>query len=398
MSEYQRLHFVACDRVLDDDQLAFMREQSSRAELTRRSFDNEYHFGDFHGDAEQMLRRGFDAHLHFADFGIRRLLFRLPAPPMPSEQLTAYGSLGGVRWESDGVEGGPGVLEIQPADTDAETYLDDWEFDPSEAIAALPAVRVALLRGDPRPLYLGWLAGARWCDRDAEEEDGPVPLPPIPAGLAALPPAVDTLLGFFSIAPARVAAAAEAGPDAPPPGEPDARRAAETFAAGLPAGDLRVLAADLLTRDPAAVAAALRVRQRGGAAPATAWPLRDDPRTLTDLLTRAAELEADAAREARAANERRREAEAARAAERHAEAVARARRDPEATLARIERGIGKRTTAAYLKSFTGLSVLHEALGPAAARRAFTALAARLDAREKRPVGLLKMMREQGWVD
>ena len=55
-----------------------MRQQSSRAEITPWSFDNEYHFGDFRGDALTMLRRGYDMHLHYANFGIRKLLIRLP--------------------------------------------------------------------------------------------------------------------------------------------------------------------------------------------------------------------------------------------------------------------------------------------------------------------------------
>src|SRR5262245_8301588 len=55
-----------------------MRRQSSRAEVTPWSFDNEYDFGDFRGDAAQMLRRGYDLHLHYANFGVRTLMVRLP--------------------------------------------------------------------------------------------------------------------------------------------------------------------------------------------------------------------------------------------------------------------------------------------------------------------------------
>ena len=78
MSEYQYVEFRAIDRPLDDKALAFMQRQSTRAEITRWSFTNEYHFGDFHGNAIEMLRRGYDLHLHYANFGIRKLMFRLP--------------------------------------------------------------------------------------------------------------------------------------------------------------------------------------------------------------------------------------------------------------------------------------------------------------------------------
>jgi hypothetical protein len=58
MSEYQFIHFLAVDRSLNDEQLKYMRRQSSRAEITPREFTNEYHFGDFRGNAMEMLRRG----------------------------------------------------------------------------------------------------------------------------------------------------------------------------------------------------------------------------------------------------------------------------------------------------------------------------------------------------
>ncbi len=42
MSEYQFVHFIAIDRPLDDEQLEFMQQQSTRATVTRREFTNEY--------------------------------------------------------------------------------------------------------------------------------------------------------------------------------------------------------------------------------------------------------------------------------------------------------------------------------------------------------------------
>ena len=66
MSEYQFVHFIAIDRPLDDEQLAFMQQQSTRAPVTRREFTNEYHFGSIHGKSREMMRRGFDLHVHFA--------------------------------------------------------------------------------------------------------------------------------------------------------------------------------------------------------------------------------------------------------------------------------------------------------------------------------------------
>lgn len=78
MSEYQYIGFRAVDAPVNDKNLEYMREQSSRAEVTPWSFDNEYHYGDFGGDADEMLRRGYDLHLHYANFGLRKLMIRLP--------------------------------------------------------------------------------------------------------------------------------------------------------------------------------------------------------------------------------------------------------------------------------------------------------------------------------
>ena len=78
MSEYQYVAFRATDGPVSVKNLEYMRRQSSRAEVTPWSFDNEYHFGDFRGNAEEMLRRGYDLHLHYANFGIRKLVIRLP--------------------------------------------------------------------------------------------------------------------------------------------------------------------------------------------------------------------------------------------------------------------------------------------------------------------------------
>lgn len=51
MSEYQYIASRAIDGPAIAENLKFMERQSSRAEITPWTFDNEYHYGDFHGDA-----------------------------------------------------------------------------------------------------------------------------------------------------------------------------------------------------------------------------------------------------------------------------------------------------------------------------------------------------------
>lgn len=64
MSEYTFVAFRAIDSPVTKANLEYMERQSTRAHITPWSFENEYHYGDFRGDAAEMLRRGYDFHLH----------------------------------------------------------------------------------------------------------------------------------------------------------------------------------------------------------------------------------------------------------------------------------------------------------------------------------------------
>ena len=55
MSEYQYYEFLAIDRPLTSRQLEEVRGYSSRAEISSTRFVNEYHYGDFRGDAYAFL-------------------------------------------------------------------------------------------------------------------------------------------------------------------------------------------------------------------------------------------------------------------------------------------------------------------------------------------------------
>ncbi len=82
MSECQFVAFRAIDSPVSKKNLAYMRRQPSRAEITSRSFVSEYHYGDFRGNAIEMIRRCYDIHLHYANFGTRSLFirFRMVSP------------------------------------------------------------------------------------------------------------------------------------------------------------------------------------------------------------------------------------------------------------------------------------------------------------------------------
>lgn len=78
MSEYQYYEFLAIDQPLNERQQAAVRSLSTRARISATSFVNEYHWGDFSGDPDQLMERYYDAHVYVANWGTRRLMFRLP--------------------------------------------------------------------------------------------------------------------------------------------------------------------------------------------------------------------------------------------------------------------------------------------------------------------------------
>src|SRR5688572_20589734 len=127
MSEFQYIAFRAIDAPVSKKNLAYMRRQSTRAEITPRSFINEYHYGDFRGNAIEMLRRGYDIHLHYANFGVRSLFIRLPQGLPNSKVAKSYLDGESIRFEKD-QKGNAGVLAVEPYyEPDALEEL--WDID-----------------------------------------------------------------------------------------------------------------------------------------------------------------------------------------------------------------------------------------------------------------------------
>jgi len=55
MSEYQYYEFLVLDNPLTEQQQRELRELSTRAQITATSFVNEYHWGDFRGDPQDLM-------------------------------------------------------------------------------------------------------------------------------------------------------------------------------------------------------------------------------------------------------------------------------------------------------------------------------------------------------
>jgi hypothetical protein len=186
MSEFQYYEFVAIDRPLTAKQIDEVRQFSSRAEISATSFVNEYQWGNFKGDPVHLLERYFDVMLYYANWGTHRLMMNIPADaidPTMLEQYCVGDSASFLR------RGEKLILDFASQDESGDYYDDE-----AGSMASLAPIRDESLRGDLRPLYLGWLLSVQLGEVDAGDAQ-----PPVPPGLAKLSAAQDSLAEFLRI-------------------------------------------------------------------------------------------------------------------------------------------------------------------------------------------------------
>lgn len=195
MSEYQYYEFQAVDRSLTQAQMSELRACSSRARITPRSFVNDYQWGNFKGDVDQLMEKYFDAFLYFANWGSRRFILRLPGKLLDRQVAEAY--CGGASF-SCRLKDGNIILSFCSEDED-----NKW-IEEESSLASLLPVRSDLMRGDHRILYLGWLLAVQ-----SEEVDEDDVEPPVPPGLGDLNAGLDSLADFLRLDRDLITAAAE---------------------------------------------------------------------------------------------------------------------------------------------------------------------------------------------
>jgi hypothetical protein len=203
MSEYQYYEFAAIDGAISDEGMRYAQRCSSRASVSRVRWQNTYTFGDFHGSVDTLLKY-YDAHFYIANWGTVRLGLAFPKGVIAPEVVESY-LRGGERYED--------TLTVKEIGNRSIIYWErneegGWGWTEGEGlIDELIGVREELMRGDYRALFLGWLA-----DFDPDEwrapEDGAVVIPPIPAGLDHLSPALAALIKHFPVDPDALAVAA----------------------------------------------------------------------------------------------------------------------------------------------------------------------------------------------
>ena len=195
MSEYQYYEFQAIDRPLSERELQALRALSSRARITATGFINDYSWGDFRGSVDGLMAKCFDAFVYLANWGTRRFMLRLPSRFIDLKTAELY--CGGKAAKA----------------SDENIILDFWSTDEESGgewiagegwLAYLIPVRLELLHGDIRCLYLGWLLSAQAgkVAKDAIE-------PPVPPGLGELSSALKRFAEFLRIDTSLIDVAAE---------------------------------------------------------------------------------------------------------------------------------------------------------------------------------------------
>jgi hypothetical protein len=339
MSEYQRIAFRAIDGPVSEKNLEYMRRQSSRAEITPWSFDNEYSYGDFRGDAAEMLRRGYDFHLHYANFGIRKLLIRLPHGLPDAKAAEPYFGRNSLQFLRD-KQGSGGILSIEPYH-EAGDLEDLWELD--DLLDRLIALRAEILDGDLRPLYLADLAIS--CDSEHDPEE--TKERPVPAGLKKLSDGQRALAELYSLSDSLIAAAAEAGPPSAAPIDPGSEYA--EWLQRQPPATKDTWLTQWMT-DPHSLVRREILAEFRQSRNAPLWPVVRRERTMAQLMARAEEIQDESNRKS-----------AEKAARQKAKRLAGMAADPDRTLRETENLVAQRSTEAYRQIATLLADLREAL-------------------------------------
>jgi hypothetical protein len=189
MSEYRYYEFLAIDRPLTAEEMSALRALSTRAHITPVSFTNEYQWGNFKGNPDDLMRRFFDAHVYVANWMTAVFMVRLPIEAILTTIVEAM--------EEDG------FLDLDATKTH---LVITWRLDESENydrfgmedgrgwMARLAPIRDELLRGDIRSLYIGWLAAVT---RDMVNDDELEPLPV--EGMGNLTAAQQALAEFLEV-------------------------------------------------------------------------------------------------------------------------------------------------------------------------------------------------------
>jgi hypothetical protein len=175
MSEFQYYEFQALDRPLSGEDRDALRDITSRAEITSTRLTNVYHYGDFRGDPEELMEQYFDAFLYLANWGTRKVMLRLPRSGLSLEEVEPFLLDDPFSaWQTDEHL----ILSYEANYEGGGEWVDEDEA--SAHLAGIIPIREELMRGDHRPLYLGWLLTVALGYFDEKEGKTPSSRPYLP--------------------------------------------------------------------------------------------------------------------------------------------------------------------------------------------------------------------------
>ena len=354
MSEYQYYEFLAIDRQLTSEEMSALRALSTRANITAVSFTNEYHWGDFKGNPDDLMKRFFDAYVYVANWMTAIFKVRVPIETISEKMAEAMA----VRHTLD-FKATKTHWVITWSLSESEDYDRFGMEDGRGWMARLVPVRDELLRGDFRSLYIGWLAAVTGEIVDDDEVE------PVPAeGLVSLTAAQKALAEFLDVDNDLMAGAGMGSPTLQD--EADFEKETEAWLGDLPRDEVTALMKLLLSGRGQEAEGTLKNRF-------AAWrrSLRNNrseaPRRTVEELRKNAEVAETVRIEKEKIKEERREAK--RRKEREAYLKVLSNDFPKAWKAvqqNVERGLGP----AYEEACRALRDLSEAYSVHASRMAF----------------------------
>jgi hypothetical protein len=389
MSEYQYYEFLAIDRPLSAEDMAYVRTLSSRVQPTPTHAAFTYSYGDFRGDPLALLAKHYDALLYLANWGSKQLAFRFPKAAIDEQALKPY--YYGVEEIELTTVGQHIILNI-----DFQDEGMDW-VEGEGQLASLAPLRDDILRGDLRALYLAWLASAargtaaegdddlddeeEWDDAEERDQvDGDELIePPVPPGLGQLSAPLRAFMEFFDIDQDLVGAAAAASPALKATTEP-----IERWVPLLPEVERNSFLVRAARGEPIGAELLRRLREVGGAArPAAATAPR---RSFSAIVEAAEEVRRERKERERQAAERARLAKLEALAKREGQ-----------VWAQVPELLSRRTASGYEEAVAHLVELRDLAVYQGKRAAFDARLEDILAPYATSAALLRRLREKKLV-
>lgn len=190
MSEYQRYEFMTIERPLTREQLEEVNDLSSHIEASSTHALIEYNWGDFKHDPIAILHEFFDGFLYWANWGAPQLALRFPRGILPVDLLEGYDFDDSVTFTQ---HSDYDILDIQFGEMEGP---DEWT---NYELGSLIGIRDELMEGDPRALYVAWLASQRMMGDYDDEENEEMSTPPVPSNFGTLTAAQEALAELLQV-------------------------------------------------------------------------------------------------------------------------------------------------------------------------------------------------------